>query len=275
MLTLGNNPHNSNTARFSRTFRSCAETREGTCLPVQISALEQISLSTWGTGQGLDRFGRTGQAGQVGDRSRAGSDGVSRWTCPAALRLAGRGVGRLRVPNGARGWERWRRTRWRGAWAPDGGSARGVVLAGWLSGRACGRVLELARPRSDRAGWRRHWRARRGGSLGRRPVGGGRASAGGLARGSAGSRRLGGCRTGRTGASWRESGAQRGLLVNSFTLWQPRGPMFNDELPPNGLDLKQELARLEDRLIGEALKRCNGNQTKAAVLLDANARLWP
>ena len=42
------------------------------------------------------------------------------------------------------------------------------------------------------------------------------------------------------------------------------------DLPPHGLDLRMLLAQLEDRLIGQALERTNGNKNRAAELLGMN-----
>jgi DNA-binding NtrC family response regulator len=42
------------------------------------------------------------------------------------------------------------------------------------------------------------------------------------------------------------------------------------DLPPHGLDLRLLLTQLEDRLIGQALKRTNGNKNRAAELLGMN-----
>jgi DNA-binding NtrC family response regulator len=42
------------------------------------------------------------------------------------------------------------------------------------------------------------------------------------------------------------------------------------DLPPHGLDLRLLLTQLEDRLIGQALERTNGNKNRAAELLGMN-----
>jgi DNA-binding NtrC family response regulator len=42
------------------------------------------------------------------------------------------------------------------------------------------------------------------------------------------------------------------------------------DLPPQGVDLRLLLARLEDRLIGQALQRTGGNKNRAASLLGLN-----
>jgi DNA-binding NtrC family response regulator len=42
------------------------------------------------------------------------------------------------------------------------------------------------------------------------------------------------------------------------------------DLPPSGLDLRLLLTQLEDRLIGQALQRTNGNKNRAAELLGMN-----
>jgi DNA-binding NtrC family response regulator len=42
------------------------------------------------------------------------------------------------------------------------------------------------------------------------------------------------------------------------------------DLPPHGLDLRMLLSQLEDRLIGQALERTNGNKNRAAELLGMN-----
>jgi DNA-binding NtrC family response regulator len=42
------------------------------------------------------------------------------------------------------------------------------------------------------------------------------------------------------------------------------------DLPPHGLDLRLLLAQLEERLIGQALERTNGNKNRAAELLGMN-----
>jgi len=47
------------------------------------------------------------------------------------------------------------------------------------------------------------------------------------------------------------------------------GPAIVD-LPPQGVDLRQLLAQLEDRLIGQALERTGGNKNRAAGLLGLN-----
>jgi DNA-binding NtrC family response regulator len=47
------------------------------------------------------------------------------------------------------------------------------------------------------------------------------------------------------------------------------GPAIVD-LPPHGVDLRQLLTQLEDRLIGQALERTGGNKNRAAGLLGLN-----
>ena len=42
------------------------------------------------------------------------------------------------------------------------------------------------------------------------------------------------------------------------------------DLPPHGVDLRLLLAQLEERLIGQALERTNGNKNRAAELLGMN-----
>ncbi len=42
------------------------------------------------------------------------------------------------------------------------------------------------------------------------------------------------------------------------------------DLPPHGLDLRNLLSELEDRLIGQALERTGGNKNRAAGLLGMN-----
>jgi DNA-binding protein Fis len=42
------------------------------------------------------------------------------------------------------------------------------------------------------------------------------------------------------------------------------------DLPPHGVDLRLLLTQLEDRLIGQALERTNGNRNRAAELLGMN-----
>jgi DNA-binding NtrC family response regulator len=42
------------------------------------------------------------------------------------------------------------------------------------------------------------------------------------------------------------------------------------DLPPDGLDLRNLLSELEDRLIGQALERTGGNKNRAAGLLGLN-----
>ena len=47
------------------------------------------------------------------------------------------------------------------------------------------------------------------------------------------------------------------------------GPSIVD-LPPQGVDLRNLLAQLEDRLIEQALERTGGNKNRAAGLLGLN-----
>jgi DNA-binding NtrC family response regulator len=66
----------------------------------------------------------------------------------------------------------------------------------------------------------------------------------------------------------------RGVAVCDFpaslhTDLRSLGPTFVD-LPPQGVDLRDLLARLEDRLIGQALERTGGNKNRAAGLLGLN-----
>jgi DNA-binding NtrC family response regulator len=66
----------------------------------------------------------------------------------------------------------------------------------------------------------------------------------------------------------------RGVAVCDFPACLPTdmasaGTSLGD-LPPQGVDLRLLLARLEDRLIGQALQRTGGNKNRAAGLLGLN-----